>query len=94
MVMNLINHLLLCIIDSIAINHYNDLEANKLVLRSKSLTLNGNGDSTFESANRNVVSVHLRDVYADASICVIDNMYVIHSNSLKNREVVVDYIYY
>ena len=26
MVMNLINHRLLCIIDSIAINHYNDLE--------------------------------------------------------------------
>ena len=81
-------------INLISINHYNDLEANKLVLRSKSLTLNGNGDSTFESANRNVVSVHLRDVYADASICVVDNMYVIHSNSLKNREVVVDYIYY
>jgi hypothetical protein len=88
-------HFIICIKFIIIIYNYNnDLNANKLTWASELLTFNENGDCNFTSDSKTILVIHLHEVYADVSICLVNHRYILHSNKLRSVQVLVGYAYY
>lgn len=66
----------------------------RLIWASKTVTFNENGDVGFEKTDKTIVTAHLNNAYADLSICLIEEKYVLHSNVLVNKSASISYAYY